>query len=826
MQSEGAPSGARCPGRPGVLAACLVLLLLLISGTASLAQPAPATAPHAAATAPIPPVQAQQLLDLLNNPARRAAFIGTLTAMAKAMPVAAPAPVAHGKVTLAPDSLGSELLGEVGEARSLIIAQTNTLLRMFSDMLLATRWLHHELLDPTSRGVLLDAAWRGTVVMLTALLAERGLYLLLRGLLRRLARDSRIMQEAAPRPADLRVESPQPEPAPAGAEGTGSPQELAMRDPAMRGPDTVDALDGTMPIAQAEQRTRDATHRWKTLRLLRRAPFALLRLLLKLLPVGLFLVIGNVVGVDVSDHPITQTIIVTVTNLYGIGRVLYLALDMVLAARAPGVRLVALSDQTARLLSLWWAWLIAVPVVAVMVIDIGAILQLPPTAAQSLIRGILLVEHVLVAVLIWRVRHRVALALSPPRRFRTTAVGIVLSRMAERWWIVAMFFDFALWLVWAAQVRDGYTRILRLFLITSVVVFACRLVSAALLGLLDRLFRIHPELEHRFPGLERRANRYYPLLRRTVNGMVLVLGAVVLLQAWGVQMIAWLTGGALGTRLVSALISIALALVVGVAIWEGVNAALDRQISRFDRAAQITRAVRLQTLVPILRTVLFIVLATIISLTVLSEVGVNVAPLLAGAGILGVAIGFGSQKLVQDFITGIFLLVENAMQVGDTVTAAGVTGTVEHISIRTLRLRGGDGSVQIIPFSSVTTVINLSRDFAVAAIAISVSVEEDTDRVCALLRSIGEALRQDEAFARLMVDDFALNGVDSIGEYAVAISGTIKCTVDGRWPVQREFYRRLRTALHAEHISLPARPFSLPGALNGIHPEAEAAHGA
>ena len=76
-----------------------------------------------------------------------------------------------------------------------------------------------------------------------------------------------------------------------------------------------------------------------------------------------------------------------------------------------------------------------------------------------------------------------------------------------------------------------------------------------------------------------------------------------------------------------------------------------------------------------------------------------------------------------------------------------------------------------------------------------------------------------------MVDDFALNGVDSIGEYAVAISGTIKCTVDGRWPVQREFYRRLRIVLHTERVSLPARPFALPAGLNGIHPEAEAAHG-
>ena len=797
----------------------LLLVLPALSPLRAQQGPVPANGPKpaAAAGAPISAGQAEQLLDVLNDPKKRAAFTSTLTAMVKSLPAAAPAPAS--RIALAPGSLGRQLLGEAGAVRGVVIAQTTAFGGIFGDMMLATHWLNHELSDPVSRATFWDVAWRGSIVILAALLAERSLLLLLRRALRTLARDSRIVQEMAPNLGEsiastLAVAEPPPETLTAATPGA---QVLL---PASAEAAAREATEAAALPHEVEKRVRDATHRWKTLRLLRRVPFALLRLLLRLLPVGLFLVIGNFVGGSVADHPVTQLVIVTVTNLYGLGRVLYLVLEMLLAPYAPGVRLVGVSDSTALLLIRWWAWLVAVPIAATILTDVGSMLDLPEAAGQSMIRFIVLIEHVLLGGLIWRLRHRVADALTPPRRIRTTAVGMLLSRMAQRWWIAALFFDFALWLVWAAQVRDGYGRIWRVFVVACLVAFGCRLAGAALLGLLDRLFHVNPELELRYPGLERRANRYYPLLRRIVNAAVLAVGAVVLLQAWGLHALDWFTGGALGTRLVSALVSILIALVIGVAVWEAVNAALDRQIARFGVAAQVARAVRLRTLMPILRTVLFIVLATIISLTVLSEIGVNVAPLLAGAGILGVAIGFGSQKLVQDFITGIFLLVENAMQVGDTVTAAGVTGTVEHLSIRTLRLRGGDGSVQIIPFSSVTTVVNLSRDFAVAAIAISVSVAADTDRICDLMKAIGDGLRQDEAFADRILDDFSLNGVDSIGEYAVAISGTIKCAVDGRWPVQREFYRRLRIALQEQHVVMPAGPLAYPW-----NEPREAAHG-
>jgi hypothetical protein len=160
---------------------------------------------------------------------------------------------------------------------------------------------------------------------------------------------------------------------------------------------------------------------------------------------------------------------------------------------------------------------------------------------------------------------------------------------------------------------------------------------------------------------------------------------------------------------------------------------IDRRLELLGRSG---RATRLRTLLPLLRTALLVAIAIVIGLTALSELGVDIAPLLAGAGIVGVAIGFGSQTLVHDVITGMFLLLENEIQVGDVVTAAGFSGTVENLSIRTIRLRAADGSVNIIPFSTVTTINNTSRGIGNATISVTIPYDEDIDRVDGTLKEI------------------------------------------------------------------------------------------
>jgi small-conductance mechanosensitive channel len=438
----------------------------------------------------------------------------------------------------------------------------------------------------------------------------------------------------------------------------------------------------------------------------------------------------------------------------------------------------------------WVRRLAVVAALGVAASSMGMLFGLPRPAAQALLKATMLLDHAFAVIIVLQCRTAVAARIHARRNTRGIGVRL-LNRVAAIWHLIAIFFIVGLWLVWAADIRNGYARMWRVFLITAAVTGIFRLIGIILLGALDRAFRISPDMASRYPGLETRANRYYPLLRGTLSGALVAAAAVVLLQAWGINTLAWFNAGALGGRLVSTAVTIGVAGLIALVIWEVVNASLERQLARMTREAQMVKSARLRTLMPILRTLLLSALLTIFGLTVLSEIGVNIAPLLAGAGILGVALGFGSQKLVQDFITGIFLLIENAMQVGDAVTVAGLSGSVENLSIRTMRLRAGDGSVHIIPFSSVSTVTNSNRGIGNAAVSVTVPVAEDTDHVSDVLSEIARDMRSERRFADMMRSDLQLWGVDRVDAGTVTVVGQIVCTDGGRWGVQREFNRRM-----------------------------------
>jgi len=322
------------------------------------------------------------------------------------------------------------------------------------------------------------------------------------------------------------------------------------------------------------------------------------------------------------------------------------------------------------------------------------------------------------------------------------------------------------------------------------------------LSVIDRGFSIRPDILQRFPGLEIRANRYLPLLRRIVAAIIAFIGFVAVLEIWGVDAIVWFYGGQIGSRLLSALATVAIAALAAAAIWEISNALMERQINSLSRDGHYARAARLRTFQPMLRTALLCLIVTVVGLTALSEIGVNVAPLLAGAGIVGIAIGFGSQKLVQDVITGLFLLLENGVQVGDNVSVAGLSGTVENVSIRTIRLRAADGSVHIVPFSAVTTITNASRGAGNAAVSVSVAYKEDTDRASQILKDIVAEMRREADYRHAIRGDLELWGVDKVDGFMATIVGQIRCTDSGRWPVQREFNRRMKRRFQENGIEI------------------------
>lgn len=536
-------------------------------------------------------------------------------------------------------------------------------------------------------------------------------------------------------------------------------------------------------------------------RLLRLLPYALIRLLLDLVPVAVFAAIGNLlVGVLPGIDEKTRLVVIAIVNAYAACRAAMCVTGLLVCPTDRRLRLWRLDDSDSRFVVVWVRRLVVVAIFGDALVEVALLLGLDQSAHDGFERLISLILAAMLVVVVIRSRHPVGAYI------RGTSRDMARGRiwLAEAWPYLAIVTIVSCWIGLATGTRGGFAG-LYFPGVTLAAIIAARLLMIVVLGTIERLLRLDPAADGRLPGLNQRAARYRRPLEMLATAVITVLCGVVILQLWGAPAFAWLLVGGIGTRLISALATVAVAVIAAIAIWEVSHAVLERQLVQAGPGGEV-RSVRLLTLMPLLRTTLLVTIVAIVGLTALSEIGVNIAPLLAGAGVAGIAIGFGAQHLVQDVITGMFVLFENAIQIGDGVTAAGLSGSVEKLSVRTLRLRAGDGSVHIIPFSSVTTITNNNRGLGNAAVSVTVAFTEDADRVMAVLSEIGAAMRQDEEFGPKMLGDLQIFGVDQVRAWGVTITGQIVCTDGGRWPVQREFNRRMKKRFADEQIVLGGPP--------------------
>lgn len=187
----------------------------------------------------------------------------------------------------------------------------------------------------------------------------------------------------------------------------------------------------------------------------------------------------------------------------------------------------------------------------------------------------------------------------------------------------------------------------------------------------------------------------------------------------------------------------------------------------------------------------------------LREAGFDVAPILAGAGVLGLAVGFGAQNLVRDVISGMFMLIENQIRVNDVAIVNGTGGLVEEINLRTTVLRGLDGTVHTFPNGTITTLSNMTRDFSYYVFDVKVDYKENTDRVVDVLREIGEEMRRDPAYAPYILEPLEVLGVDEFAESAVIVKARIKTAPIRQWTVGREMNRRIKRRFDELGIAIP-----------------------
>jgi small conductance mechanosensitive channel len=229
--------------------------------------------------------------------------------------------------------------------------------------------------------------------------------------------------------------------------------------------------------------------------------------------------------------------------------------------------------------------------------------------------------------------------------------------------------------------------------------------------------------------------------------------------------------------------------------------ALIRRISKLS-AGKLTTGLRdqqIRTLATVLNSVVTVVIIFVAILLILQKIDINIAPLLASAGVAGLAIGFGAQTLVHDYINGFFVLLEDQYNLGDTVRLAGLKGTVEHMTLRRTVLRDDDGTVHMIPNSQITVVSNMTRDWAQLSLKITVAYEEPSDKIMNLLQQVGADIRHDPKFEQDVVD-VQVPGIDRVGNGETEYLVLVKTRPNTQYGISREFRRRIKECFEKNNV--------------------------
>ena len=303
------------------------------------------------------------------------------------------------------------------------------------------------------------------------------------------------------------------------------------------------------------------------------------------------------------------------------------------------------------------------------------------------------------------------------------------------------------------------------------------------------------------------ADRPVLVIRLVTFGLAFVVTAVPLLDAIGQQLDVGLDGRSVLHWAVRSGLRIAVIVTIAWLVVRIVSSSIDRlelevaRTSRTDIAEHLKRA---QTLGALVRNVIATLVGIVATLMVLRELNVDILPMLTGAGIAGVALGFGAQWLVRDLIAGFFLILEDQIRVGDSVVINGQGGSVEAINLRTIVLRDVEGAVHIFPNGAIATLANRSRDFAYYLIDLNLDFRQDTDRVVQILRDTAATLQNDELYKEGILEPLEVLGVESFRDGQVVIRSRLKTVPQRQFEVGRELRRRLRYALDEAGIELPA----------------------
>lgn len=479
-----------------------------------------------------------------------------------------------------------------------------------------------------------------------------------------------------------------------------------------------------------------------------------------------------------------------------------LLVRVVFAARDDGLRLLPISGEEAAYWNAWLAHLTSF-------VGYGALVAVPlvrtvlsPALAQILYVLVVAIGFVYALSIILQNRARVRRLLEAWSQHAVLgSTRVAAAVLARIWHLVAIGYLVALHAVLLLRPEEALPFMARATL-QSLVAIGFGILLATVIGrAISRGIRIPAASREKFPLLEPRLNAFVPRGLQAIRLVIVVLVVALVLDGWQVfDLGAWLASDA-GLAAVTTLASILGILVVAAVAWIAIASWVDYWLN--DSTGGRAPSARQRTLLALFRNAVAVVIVTMAGMILLSELGINIGPLLAGAGVLGLAIGFGAQKLVQDIIGGVFIQLENAINTGDWVEAGGISGTAERLSIRSVGLRDLSGTFHIVPFSSVDTVSNYMRDFAYHVGVYGVAYREDTDEVIKHLIAAFEELQQDPEMSPEIMGDLEISGITAFDTSSVNIRIRIKTTPGNQWRVGRAYNRLVKRHFDAAGIEIP-----------------------
>lgn len=521
------------------------------------------------------------------------------------------------------------------------------------------------------------------------------------------------------------------------------------------------------------------------------------------LVVGASYVTGNIIATfAVGESGALSTQVALFLNAFLLIELLKAGIRMLFSSRYDSLRLLPLASEHAAYWNRFLARLagfvgygmfLAVPLTA---------RNISPAAGQGL--GVLIMLTAFVYAVTVVLKNRIAVRdglIERARGFRRGTSQVLMRSAAQIWHLLAIAYLVVVLMVTLIRPSDALPFVMLATLKSLLFIGGGVLVSGILSQFLGRRVTVSPEVRRKLPLLESRLNAYVPIVYNVVRTIIVLVAVLFVLDAWGMfDFSAWYASTA-GQNLLSTGANVAVILLLSLGVWVSLASLIEHRLNSDTGSGGPTA--RTRTLLSLFRNVVAITITTITAMILLAEIGINIGPLIAGAGVLGLAIGFGAQKLVQDIITGVFIQVENAMNTGDVVTAGGITGVAERLSIRSVGLRDLSGTYHIVPFSSVDTVSNFMRDFAFHVGEYGIAYGEDIDEAVTHLRAAFDELAADPEYADDILEPLEVSGVTALAESSVNIRVRIKTAPGLQWGIGRAYNRLVKRHFDAAGIEIP-----------------------